>query len=91
MIWENYYKDSIDFFGMLQEDRAIVLNVNEGKIDLINLNNHTISSVNHLYQMEDTSYMKIVVFSETNIFAVIEKNMIKEELRFIITYYRRED
>ena len=70
ILFERTYKDIIDFFGMMNDKEVIVLNVPESKIDIINLQTHSVKQVNHQYLFEDTASMLLFTFSETRFFCV---------------------
>lgn len=49
ILFERTYNDIIGFFGMLRDDEVIVLNVPQNKIDIINLETHKVTQINHQY------------------------------------------
>jgi hypothetical protein len=65
---------------------VIVLNVPENKIDLINLEAKTISQANHQYHFDNTASMEIYTFSESRLFAIIERGTANDS-RLFIAYY----
>jgi hypothetical protein len=48
-LWERDYVDSVDTFGMFNEREAIVLNVNEDKIEVIDLLKHEVRAFPHTF------------------------------------------
>ncbi len=86
ILFEKTYNISINFFGMLREDEVIVLNVQQNKIDIINLKTHKVTQVDHHYLFENTAYMCLYTFFETNLFCVVERGIFKDH-RLRLTYY----
>ncbi len=86
ILFEKTYNTTIDFFGMLREDEVIVLNVPQNKIDIINLKTHKLTQVDHHYLFENTTYMCLYTFFESNLFCVVEREAFKGH-RLRLTYY----
>jgi len=86
ILYERKYNDIIDMFGQMNEKEVIVLDVPNSKIDIINLEKHTVRSVYHQYLFQDTAQMHIYNFPESRTFCVQEKGTFGEHsLR--LSYY----
>ena len=86
VLWERDYVDSVDTFGMFNEREAIVMNVSESTIEIVDLLTHTFRSYPHNYAFEDTAPMDIFVFSDTKLFTIVEKGDSSDN-RLFLTYY----
>ena len=73
-------------FGQMNEKEVIVLDVPNSKIDIINLEEQTVRSVNHQYLFDDTAQMFIYNFPETKTFCVQEKGTFNDH-RLRLSYF----
>lgn len=90
ILWEQSYSDVIDFFAMPTEKEVIVLNVPNQTIDLLNLETHHITRVNHQYLFEDTTSMAIFTFPFTKYFCIVEKGGHNDH-RLKLAYYSSDN
>lgn len=71
---------------MMVDHEAIVLNVPEHSIDVIDLRTYDIIQVKHHYLHQNTASLSIETFCHSNLLCIVEKGDYKEQ-QLILTYY----
>ena len=87
ILFEHHYDDIINYFGMINEREVIVMDVPRNHIDIINLEEKKVRSIDHQYLFEDVAQMVIETFYETKLFAIIERGTFNDH-RLRLTYYQ---
>ena len=70
----------------MSDREVIILNVQKGLIEIINLQTKNVFELKHDFIVEETVFTTIETFSETNLFCIVEKGGIgNHQLR--LTYF----
>ena len=86
ILFEHKYEDIINDFGMINEREVIVMDVPKSHIDIINLEDRKVRSIEHQYLFEDVAQMCIQTFYDTKMFCIVEKGTFNDH-RLRLTYY----